>query len=72
MIGRTRPEPDGLSWAPPAELCDRTLRRLFPDAPSRTERWPTLLWSTGRADLPGHPRLTGWQWAGAPESERAV
>ena len=25
----------GLSYAPPADLCDRVLRRLFPDAPGR-------------------------------------
>jgi hypothetical protein len=55
-----------LTWAPPAELCGRVLARLFPDAPTGTDRWVTLLWATGRAELPGRPRLTEWQWHGAP------
>lgn len=58
----------GLVWAPPADLCSRVLTRLFPDAPSTTDAWPTLLWATGRAELPGHPRLTTWRWHGAPRS----
>ncbi|MBC2904323.1 hypothetical protein [Streptomyces cupreus] len=56
----------GLDWTPPADLCDRALTRLFPDAPTDTDRWPTLLWATGRAELPGRPRLTKWRWYGAP------
>jgi len=60
----------GLSWAPPAELCTRVLTRLFPDAPATTDPWLTLLWATGRAELPGRPRLTDWRWHGAPPSER--
>jgi hypothetical protein len=55
----------GLAWTPPADLCDRVLHRLFPDAPTGTDRWPTLLWATGRAELPGHPRRTSWRWYGA-------
>ncbi|GAA5020646.1 DinB family protein [Streptomyces siamensis] len=54
----------GLAWNPPAELCSRVLARLFPDAPSSTDPWPTLLWATGRAELPGRPRLTAWRWDG--------
>ena len=56
----------GLTWAPPADLCDRVLARFFPDAPADTDRWVTLLWATGRADLPGRPRRTEWQYHGAP------
>jgi hypothetical protein len=56
----------GLVWDPPADLCSRVLARLFPDAPSTTEPWPTLLWATGRGDLPDRPRLTTWRWYGAP------
>jgi hypothetical protein len=56
----------GLAWTPPADLCDRVLQRLFPDAPADTERWATLLWATGRGDLPGRPRLTEWRWDGTP------
>jgi hypothetical protein len=58
----------GLAWTPPADLCSRVLNRLFPDAPKTTDPWTTLLWATGRAELPGHPRLTTWRWYGAPRS----
>ncbi|PSK98352.1 hypothetical protein CLV63_10523 [Murinocardiopsis flavida] len=66
----------GLDWAPPADLCARVLTRLFPDvasdngsdpdAASGTGPWPTLLWATGRAELPGRPRRTRWRWHSAP------
>ncbi|MFD9000476.1 hypothetical protein ACFV0T_05740 [Streptomyces sp. NPDC059582] len=56
----------GVEWAPDAGLCDRVLARLFPSAPSDTDRWPTLLWATGRGEIPGHARLTRWRWYGAP------
>ncbi|MET8770892.1 hypothetical protein [Streptomyces sp. NPDC004658] len=59
----------GLEWTPPADLCDRVLARLFPEAPADTDRWPTLLWATGRAELPGRPRLTTWRWYGTPRGE---
>ncbi|MEU0567022.1 hypothetical protein ABZ297_16780 [Nonomuraea sp. NPDC005983] len=58
----------GLAWAPPSGLCSRVLARLFPDAPLNTDPWPTLLWATGRGELPGRPRLTAWRWYGAPRS----
>ncbi|MEV6182456.1 DinB family protein [Streptomyces sp. NPDC052015] len=58
-----------VDWTPDAGLCDRVLARLFPHAPADTERWPTLLWATGRAELPGHARLTRWRWYGAPRSD---
>ncbi|GAA2457399.1 hypothetical protein [Streptomyces macrosporus] len=56
----------GLPWEPPADLCARVLARLFPDAPTTTDPWTTLLWATGRADLPGRPRPTTWRWHGEP------
>lgn len=56
----------GLVWEPPAALCARVLERLFPDAPHDTDPWPTLLWATGRGELPGRPRLTSWRWHGSP------
>ncbi|MFJ8862898.1 VOC family protein [Streptomyces sp. NPDC102451] len=55
-----------LSWTPPRDLCDRVLARLFPEAPDDEDRWTVLLWSTGRADLPGRDRVTSWKWHGAP------
>ncbi|MFD9389682.1 maleylpyruvate isomerase N-terminal domain-containing protein [Streptomyces sp. NPDC060000] len=60
----------GVRWEPDAGLCDRALARLFPNAPAGTGRWPTLLSATGRAELPGHARLTRWRWHGAPRGER--
>lgn len=61
----------GIEWTPDADRCHRVLTRLFPDAPTRTDRWSTLLWATGRADIPGQPRLTTWRWHGAPAVERS-
>jgi hypothetical protein len=55
-----------LTWTPPADLCAGALRRLFPAAPPGDDPWRTLLWATGRADLPGHPHQSHWQWDGAP------
>jgi hypothetical protein len=59
----------GIAWAPPAELCGRALGRLFPNAPTDTDRWPTLLWATGRGEIPGHPALTRWRWESAPRND---
>ncbi|GAA2434511.1 hypothetical protein GCM10010191_56220 [Actinomadura vinacea] len=56
----------GLAWNPPADLCARALARLFPDVPHGTAPWPTLLWATGRGELPGHPRRPEWRWYGEP------
>lgn len=56
----------GFEWQLGDELCDRVLHRLFPDAPGETDRWPTLLWATGRGELPGRPRLEDWRWHGEP------
>lgn len=60
----------GLPWTPPADLCARVLNRLFPDTPTDTDPWAALLWSTGRADLPGRPRPAKWRWNGVPAGER--
>jgi hypothetical protein len=58
----------GLPWHPPVDLCARALARLFPDAPTETEPWPTLLWATGRAALDDRPRRTEWRWHGQPRT----
>ncbi|MFE2510826.1 hypothetical protein ACFXC9_20620 [Streptomyces naganishii] len=58
-----------LVWSPPAGLCARVLARLFPDAPSSTDAWLTLLWATGRAELPGYPQLTTWRWDSTPRTQ---
>ncbi|MDX6394768.1 MAG: hypothetical protein QOJ73_5831 [Streptosporangiaceae bacterium] len=56
----------GLAWVPPADLCSRALARLFPEVPGTTDPWLTLLWATGRAELPGYPRRATWRWSGTP------
>jgi hypothetical protein len=58
----------GLAWTPPSALCSRVLVRLFPEAPGGKDPWLTLLWATGRTELPGHPRLTTWHWVSTPRS----
>ncbi|MFI8961513.1 hypothetical protein ACIGO8_05305 [Streptomyces sp. NPDC053493] len=58
----------GLAWTPPAALCARVLARLFPDAPGGADPWRTLLWATGRAELPGHARPATWRSDSAPRS----
>ncbi|GAA3343738.1 hypothetical protein GCM10020358_44140 [Amorphoplanes nipponensis] len=55
-----------LPWEPPEELCVRVLHRLFPGAPATGDRWPALLWATGRIALPDRARLTSWRWHGEP------
>ncbi|GAA1227730.1 MULTISPECIES: hypothetical protein [Streptomyces] len=52
----------GLEWTPPAAVCARALARLFPDAPRGDDPWRTLLWATGRGELPDRERLTSWRW----------
>ncbi len=49
----------GISWRPPEPLCAAALARLFPDAPAG-DPVQVLLWSTGRAELDGRPRVTSW------------
>lgn len=59
----------GLEWRLPDELCAPALARLFPEAPSETDPWATLLWATGRGELPGHGRRSPeWNWHSAPLS----
>jgi hypothetical protein len=60
----------GLEYEPPADLCDRVLRRLFPWAPEGAGPWATLRWANGRAGLPGHDRQdSDWYWHCAPLAE---
>jgi hypothetical protein len=55
-----------LPWTPEADLCRRLLDRFFPGAPADTGPWATLLWATGRGDLPGRPRQQDWRWGVQP------
>jgi hypothetical protein len=60
----------GIPFDPPADLCDRVLRRLFPWAPEGAGPWATLRWANGRAELPGHGRQdSDWYWNCAPLAE---
>ncbi|MFI0963919.1 GNAT family N-acetyltransferase [Streptomyces sp. NPDC021080] len=53
----------GLPYEPPAELCTWVLTRIFPHVrPEPDAPWGTLLWATGRGDLPGREALTEWRW----------
>ena len=56
----------GLPWTPEAGLCRRLLDRFFPGAPADTGPWATLLWATGRGDLPGRHRQQDWRWGVQP------
>lgn len=49
----------GIGWQPPELLCKAVLARLFPYAPAG-DPVQVLLWSTGRGELPDHPRVTSW------------
>ncbi|MCH6159682.1 maleylpyruvate isomerase N-terminal domain-containing protein [Streptomyces marispadix] len=60
----------GVSWSPPEDMCERVLKRLFPDVePDDAAPWQVLLWATGRTGLPGRPRRTSWRWYGAPPGQ---
>ena len=59
----------GLGLEAPRPLCRRVLARLFPQAAADltgADPWEALQWATGRAELPGYPRLRQWRWHGAP------
>lgn len=60
-------------WEPSPELPARVLERLFPHVPRGDDAWRTLLWATGRGELPGLPRQTAWRWYADPvAAERVV
>ncbi|PZT69224.1 GNAT family N-acetyltransferase [Streptomyces sp. SW4] len=52
----------GVEFAPPAEACAYVLTRIFPHVQPSADPWRTLLWATGRGELPGRPRVTQWRW----------
>ncbi|WP_307866013.1 maleylpyruvate isomerase N-terminal domain-containing protein [Streptomyces smyrnaeus] len=54
----------GLELRPSNEVSAVILDRLFPDAPVGHAASDTLLWCTGRTELPGLPHRTSWQWDG--------
>ncbi|MFH9571990.1 GNAT family N-acetyltransferase [Streptomyces sp. NPDC017230] len=52
----------GLAYEPPAELCADVLARIFPHVRPGDDPWRTLLWATGRGELPGRAPVTAWRW----------
>ncbi|MEU6288672.1 GNAT family N-acetyltransferase [Streptomyces sp. NPDC046988] len=52
----------GLAYEPPARLCADVLALLFPHVQPGPDPWRTLLWATGRGDLPGRAPVTEWRW----------
>ncbi|MFF2654498.1 GNAT family N-acetyltransferase [Streptomyces sp. NPDC058045] len=52
----------GVPYEPPAALCEAALTHLFPEARPGHPPWPTLLWATGRGELPDRPRTGHWRW----------
>ena len=52
----------GLAYTPPAELPEYVLTRIFPHVQPGPDHWRTLLWATGRGDLPGRVPVTEWRW----------
>lgn len=62
----------GIGYEPPAELASFVLTRIFPRVKPGPTPWRTLLWATGRGDLPGREPVTEWKWGNNPvlRSER--
>ncbi|MFE9773942.1 GNAT family N-acetyltransferase [Streptomyces sp. NPDC005931] len=62
----------GIPHEPPAELCSFVLTRIFPHVRPGPSPWRTLLWATGRGDLPDREPVTAWRWSNNPvlRSER--
>ncbi|KUM72346.1 GNAT family N-acetyltransferase [Streptomyces curacoi] len=52
----------GLPYEPPAELPRFVLTTIFPHVQPGPDHWRTLLWATGRGDLPGRAPVTEWRW----------
>ncbi|WP_371670639.1 GNAT family N-acetyltransferase [Streptomyces sp. NBC_00289] len=52
----------GLPYEAPAHLAEFVLTGIFPHVQPGPDHWRTLLWATGRGELPGRARLTEWRW----------
>ncbi|MFD3733181.1 GNAT family N-acetyltransferase [Streptomyces sp. NPDC058632] len=62
----------GVRYEPPAELASFVLTRIFPQVRPGPTPWQTLLWATGRGELPGRRPVGQWHWNNNPvlRSER--
>ncbi|MFG2604074.1 GNAT family N-acetyltransferase [Streptomyces sp. NPDC048514] len=56
----------GLGYEPPEDLAESVLTWLFPHVQPGPAPWPTLLWATGRGELPGRAPVTDWRWHNNP------
>jgi GNAT superfamily N-acetyltransferase len=52
----------GLAYEPSADLAESVLTWIFPHVQPGPAPWPTLLWATGRGELPGRAPVTEWRW----------
>ncbi|WP_406437231.1 GNAT family N-acetyltransferase [Streptomyces sp. NBC_00631] len=52
----------GLPYQPAEELAESVLAHLFPHVQPGPTPWQTLLWATGRGELPGRAPVTQWRW----------
>ncbi|MFJ7077851.1 GNAT family N-acetyltransferase [Streptomyces sp. NPDC098781] len=52
----------GVTYEPAAELAEFVLTTIFPHVRPGPDHWRTLLWATGRGDLPGRAPVTEWRW----------
>ncbi|MFF4750677.1 GNAT family N-acetyltransferase [Streptomyces sp. NPDC002514] len=52
----------GLAYEPSADLAESVLTCIFPHVRPGPAPWPTLLWATGRGELPGRAPVTDWRW----------
>ncbi|MER5530707.1 GNAT family N-acetyltransferase [Streptomyces sp. NPDC002677] len=51
-----------IPYQPSAELAESVLALLFPHVQPGPTPWETLLWATGRGELPGRAPVTEWRW----------
>lgn len=51
-----------IPYRPAEELAEFVLTFLFPHVQPGPTPWETLLWATGRGELPGRAPVTEWRW----------
>ena len=59
----------GRGLAPPIDLCERILARMFPHARedmAALDAWTALRWYTGRLTLPDREPPARWRWRAEP------
>ncbi|MFJ6662037.1 GNAT family N-acetyltransferase [Streptomyces sp. NPDC091377] len=51
-----------LAYEPSPAHAEFVLRTIFPHIQPDADPWRTLLWATGRGELPGRAPVTEWRW----------